>query len=413
MSNIKTLVERVKKASYSLQLKNSVERNSMLFVISKAILKNKDYILDENKKDIELFNKEDKTFLDRLTLNENRINDISKSILDLTKIDDYVFKVEEEFSGKQEIDIKKIRTPLGVVLVIYEARPNVTSDVISLCIKSANAIILKGGKEAYYSNKAIYKVIKEALEKNNFSSDFIGFIDSKERETTKEVLSYSNDIDVVIPRGSEKLKNFILENSKIPVIASAGGNNFAYIDSSFDLEIAKKVIYNAKMQRPTVCNALEHILVHKDSLKNLKEILEPLYIDECKLQGDKESKKYYENIKLIENDNEYKKEYLSKTLSIKTVTSLEEAISFINYNSTKHSELIISNIKENIEKFNLMVDSACIYSNTSTRFTDGFEFGFGAEIGISTQKLHARGPLALKELSSIKYIIDSNGIIRK
>lgn len=412
MENVDSLVKRVKLASYDLQLKNSIERNSMLFVISKAIIDNKENILKENKKDISLYTKNDKAFLDRLTLDDKRIESISNSIKDLIEIEDQVFKTVEEFKGKQGIDIKKLRSPLGVVLVIYEARPNVTSDVIALCIKSANAIILKGGKEAYYTNKAIYEAIKKGLEENNFSSDFIGFVDSKERETTKELLQKDKYIDVVIPRGSESLKNFILENSKIPVIASAGGNCHLYIDNDFDLEIAKNVVYNAKMQRPTVCNALEQLVIHKDSLKYLKEILEPLYLNNCVLLGDQRAVDGYDKIKLTD-DNEYFKEHLSYTLSIKTVDSFDEAILFINEHSTKHSEAIISNNKNNINKFYLAIDSACVYSNTSTRFTDGFEFGFGAEIGISTQKLHARGPLALKELSSIKYIIDSKGLVRK
>lgn len=412
MEDLDFLVKKVKKASYDLQLKNSTERNSMLTIISNAILKNETKILEENKKDILLYKKDDLTFLDRLTLNKKRLESMALSIQDLINIEDEVFKEVEEFKGKQDINIKKIRAPLGVILVIYEARPNVTSDVIALSIKSANSIILKGGKESYYTNKAIYLAIKEGLEENGFSSDFIGFIDSKDRETTKKILKEDKYIDVVIPRGSENLKNFILENSKIPVISSAGGNCHIYLDSDFDLNIAKKVIYNAKMQRPTVCNALEQLVVHKNSLKYLKEILEPLYIDGCELLGDEESVKSYNKIKLTDS-KKYYEEHLAYVLSIKVVDSIDEAISFINEHSTKHSESIISNIDKNIKKFYVAIDSACVYSNTSTRFTDGFEFGFGAEIGISTQKLHARGPLALKELSSIKYIIESEGQIRK
>lgn len=412
MEDLDFLVKKVKKASYDLQLKNSTERNSMLTIISNAILKHETKILEENKKDILLYKKDDLTFLDRLTLNKKRLESMALSIQDLINIEDEVFKEVEEFKGKQGINIKKIRAPLGVILVIYEARPNVTSDVIALSIKSANSIILKGGKESYYTNKAIYLAIKEGLEENGFSSDCIGFIDSKDRETTKKILKEDKYIDVVIPRGSENLKNFILENSKIPVISSAGGNCHIYLDSDFDLNIAKKVIYNAKMQRPTVCNALEQLVVHKNSLKYLKEILEPLYIDGCELLGDEESVKSYNKIKLTDS-KKYYEEHLAYVLSIKVVDSIDEAISFINEHSTKHSESIISNIDKNIKKFYIAIDSACVYSNTSTRFTDGFEFGFGAEIGISTQKLHARGPLALKELSSIKYIIDSEGQIRK
>ena len=413
MLDIKALCVSAKQASYNLGGMAEDKKNKILTAIASSILSNKDYILAENKKDINNLIGKDNTFLDRLTLTESRIKTMSDGIMEIVKLPDPVGEIVEKWTTESGLEISKVRAPLGVIGVIYEARPNVTIDVAGLCIKTGNAVILRGGSDAINSNRALYNVMKDAIQSIGESSDFIQFVNDTDRSLTTAMLKQGDYIDVIIPRGGDKLKKLVLENATMPVIASSGGNCHIYVDSDADLDIASKVILNAKVQRPTVCNALEQLLINKDILpKAVPVLFAELEKAGVSIKCDKECAKYYKNVQLA-SEEDYYEEHLALLLTVKSVANVDEAIEHINTHSTGHSEGIISNNKDNINKFTTKVDSVCVYVNASTRFTDGFQFGFGAEIGISTQKLHARGPLGLKQLTSEKYIAVGNGTIRK
>ena len=361
--------------------------------------------------------------------------------MQITDLADPVGEVVDTWTNSSGLDISKVRASLGVIGVIYEARPNVTIDVAGLCIKTGNAVILRGGSDAINSNRALYKIMISAIESVGFSSDIVQFIDDTDRALTLDMLKLGKYIDVVIPRGGDTLKNLVLANATMPVIASAGGNCHLYVDSSADIDMAIEVILNAKTQRPSVCNALEQLLISRDildiavpkifgALKNagvvIKACNECIEIynansqesDMCTLYcaiddgGSEECSMYCGGVELA-SEQDYYTEHLSLMISVKSVTGVVEAIDHINTHSTSHSEAIIATDQKIIDLFTAKVDSGCVYVNASTRFTDGFEFGFGAEIGISTQKLHARGPLGLRQLTSEKYICVGNGTIRK
>lgn len=413
MINIKELCMAAKNASYELSAMTADQKNDILTAIADAIIKEKDFILAQNKLDIETLKGKDSAFLDRLTLNEKRIQAMSEGIKQIVLLPDPVGEVTEKWTAYSGLQISKVRAPLGVIGVIYEARPNVTIDVAGLCIKTGNSVILRGGSDAINSNRALYKVMKEAIESIGISSDFIQFVNDTDRSLTTEMLKQGDYIDVIIPRGGDKLKQLVLENATMPVIASSGGNCHIYVDNDCDLDLACKVILNAKVQRPTVCNALEQLLINKDILADaVPKIFAELDKAGVLIKCDEDCAKYYRNAQLASEDD-YFEEHISMVISVKSVENVDEAINHINIHSTGHSEAIISNNQKNIDKFTTKVDSGCVYVNASTRFTDGFEFGFGAEIGISTQKLHARGPLGLKQLTSEKYICVGNGTIRK
>ncbi len=413
MVDIKELCMAAKNASYELSAMTANQKNDILTAIADAIIKEKDFILAQNKLDIETLKGKDSAFLDRLTLNEKRIQAMSEGIKQIVMLPDPVGEVTEKWTAYSGLQISKVRAPLGVIGVIYEARPNVTIDVAGLCIKTGNSVILRGGSDAINSNRALYKVMKEAIESIGISSDFIQFVNDTDRSLTTEMLKQGDYIDVIIPRGGDKLKQLVLENATMPVIASSGGNCHIYVDNDCDLDLACKVILNAKVQRPTVCNALEQLLINKDILADaVPKIFAELDKAGVLIKCDEDCAKYYRNAQLASEDD-YFEEHISMVISVKSVENVDEAINHINIHSTGHSEAIISNNQKNIDKFTTKVDSGCVYVNASTRFTDGFEFGFGAEIGISTQKLHARGPLGLKQLTSEKYICVGNGTIRK
>lgn len=413
MINIKELCMEAKNASYELSAMTADQKNDILTAIADAIIKEKDFILAQNKLDIETLKGKDSAFLDRLTLNEKRIQAMSEGIKQIVLLPDPVGEVTEKWTAYSGLQISKVRAPLGVIGVIYEARPNVTIDVAGLCIKTGNSVILRGGSDAINSNRALYKVMKEAIEGIGISSNFIQFVNDTDRSLTMEMLKQGDYIDVIIPRGGDKLKQLVLENATMPVIASSGGNCHIYVDNDCDLDLACKVILNAKVQRPTVCNALEQLLINKDILAEaVPKIFAELDKAGVLIKCDEECAKYYSNVQLA-SEEDYFEEHISMVISVKSVASVDDAINHINIHSTGHSEAIISNNQKNIDKFTTKVDSGCVYVNASTRFTDGFEFGFGAEIGISTQKLHARGPLGLKQLTSEKYICVGNGTIRK
>ncbi len=308
--------------------------------------------------------------------------------------------------------ISKVRVPLGVIGVIYEARPNVTADVAALCLKSGNAVVLRGGKEAIESNKRIYRAIAEAIEGEGFSAAAVGFIDDVSREGSAQLLKQDGYVDVVIPRGGDGLKKFVLANATMPVISSAGGNCHLYVDKTADTDMAVDVVCNAKLSRPSTCNALEQLLVDREiAAEFLPKVCGALLEKGCRLTGCAEAKEIVPEIALAE-DEDYRKEHHDKELTIFVVGGEEEAVARINANGTCHSDGIITRDEAAADYFARKVDSGCVYINASTRFTDGFEFGFGAEIGISTQKLHARGPLGPEQLTSEKYVVRGEGQIR-
>lgn len=411
--SVKDICRSARLASYDLAAADTAVKNSILTTIADNIVAHKDDILAANATDVDSADYLGKAMQDRLRLNDARIEAMAEGIRQIVALPDPVGAVVATFQRPNGLVIDKVRAPLGVVGVIYEARPNVTIDVAGLCIKSGNCVVLRGGKEAVNSNRALYKIVYDSIAQCGFNPNIVGFIDDVTRQGTQELLEQADSVDVIIPRGGDGLKKFVLANSSIPVIASAGGNCHIFVDESADLEMSKKVVYNAKMQRPSVCNALEQLLVHKSVAgKFLPSMIETLQKGGCKIVGCPITMRYGEGI-IPATEDDYKKEHLDYELTVRVVDGVDEAIAIINANNTKHSDGIMSFDKANIDKFTKKVDSGCVYVNASTRFTDGFEFGFGAEIGISTQKLHARGPLGLEQLTSEKYIIKGQGQVRQ
>ena len=353
-----------------------------------------------------------KGILDRLLLDESRIEGMAVGIREVAALEDPIGEVLNMTKRPNGMVIGKKRVPLGVVGIIYEARPNVTSDAFALCFKTSNAVILKGGSDCIHSNIAIVKVIREVLEQEGYNPDFVQLIESTDRETTTQFMKMNKYVDVLVPRGSAGLIAATVQNSTIPVIETGTGNCHIFVDESADINMALDILVNAKTQRVGVCNACESLVVHK----NIAEKFLPLAVSALKeksveIKGDEETLKICPDV-LMADEEDFYKEYLDYKISVKIVNDIDEAINHINEHNTKHSEAIITNDYNNSNKFLDEVDAACVYVNASTRFTDGFEFGFGAEIGISTQKIHARGPMGLKELTTTKYIIYGNGQIR-
>lgn len=413
--NLEQLCCQAREQALVLQAMTTEKKNKMLNVMAQAILEHADDIISANNIDImnAKNNNRDSAFLDRLKLNKKRISDMAEGLTQVEKLVDPVGQITKEFDTVSGLRIKKIRVPLGVVAIIYEARPNVTADAVGICIKSGNAVILKGSKDSHNSNKLIATVMQNALSDNGFDANCIGFVDDMSRESTKNLLGMGKYIDVCIPRGGNGLKNFVLQNSTMPVIASAGGNCHIYVEQSANFEMAKNIIINAKCQRPSVCNALEQLLVDESIAKSFLPIVcEALCKEGVKLIGDEESQRIFSDIELA-TEEDYYTERGVLILTIKVVKDYKEAIARINKYNTKHSDAIISENKQIVEEFFKRVDAACLYHNASTRFTDGFQFGFGAEMAISTQKLHVRGPMGLEALTSEKYIIEGNGNIRE
>ncbi|MBI3308943.1 MAG: glutamate-5-semialdehyde dehydrogenase [Candidatus Melainabacteria bacterium] len=407
-------LKKAKSASRKLATKSNKDRSQALDLINKELLNSKDEILKANVKDIEEGKKNNltSTLLDRLMLNEKRLLSMSESLKKVAGLPDPLGKIISSWKHPKGMEIKKVTVPLGVICVIYEARPNVTTDSVSLAIKSGNAIVLRGSKHAAYTNEAMVKAIEKALKESNIDPNCVQFVASKEREETIKILEREEYIDLVIPRGGEDLKKFILEHSKIPVIGAGGGTCHLFIDESADEKMALDIAINAKTQRPGVCNAIETILVHKNiSNTLLPKLGDALSKKSVEIYADSAAQKLIEQAKKATEEDWYK-EYLDLKVAVKVVDSLDEAIDHINKYGTKHSEAIITKKDENAKKFQDEVDAACVYVNASTRFTDGEEFGFGSEIGISTQKLHARGPIALEGLVTYKYLVTGKGQIR-
>jgi glutamate-5-semialdehyde dehydrogenase len=373
------------------------------------------FILDENKKDLDRMSQEDPKF-DRLKLTAERIESIATDIENVAKLENPVGKLLKESEHINGMKIKKITVPFGVIGIIYEARPNVTFDVFSLCLKSGNACVLKGGSDAIYSNLAIVSIIKKVLNKFNIDENTVTLLPAG-REETNEMLNANGFIDLLIPRGSQGLINFVRDNATIPVIETGAGICHTYFDEFVDAEKGREIIFNAKTRRPSVCNALDCLVIHKNRLDELPKFAEKLLEENVVIYADERSfpeiSKVYPRELLFEATKEsFGTEFLSLKMSVKTVDNFEEAIKHINTNSSRHSEAIISEDQQHIETFRKVIDASSVYSNVSTAFTDGAQFGLGAEIGISTQKLHARGPMALEELTSYKWIIEGNGQIR-
>ncbi len=394
-------------------LLSTEDKNKMLGIIADAIVSRADDILRANAEDIANGKDLAPHMIDRLKLSKERLDGISKGITDLIALDDPIGKTAAEWENHAGLKIRKVAVPLGVIGIIYEARPNVTCDVVALCIKTGNAIVLRGSKDAILSNKAIVKVIKTALKDAGYNPEFIQLIEDTTREGAERFMHADEFVDVLIPRGSAGLIKTVKKNATIPVIETGAGNCHLYLEKTGDIEMAKEILINGKLQRPSVCNALESLLVDRSIAdKALPVLLSAMVERNVTVHGCEETAAIFGNV-VPANEADYEKEYLGYEISCKVVSGIDEAIAHINRVSTHHSDAIITKDEKAAEKFLKEVDSAAVYVNASTRFTDGFEFGFGAEMGISTQKLHARGPIGPEQLTSFKYTIIGHGQIRK
>lgn len=390
------------------------QKNKALLAIAAALRANSETIILENKKDLENGKAAglNDGLLDRLMLNEARINDIASAAENVASLPDPCGRLLDEIKRPNGLDIKKISVPIGVIGIIYEARPNVTVDAAGLCLKSSNAVILRGGKEAINSNMALASVMRTAIEDCGFDKNCIQLVTDISHESANQMMTMNGYIDCLIPRGGKGLIRSVVRNSTVPVIETGSGNCHIYVDESADIEMAANIIFNAKTQRIGVCNACESLVIHSGIInKALPAIKARLDTKNVEMRGD-ERAMIAANGVLPASDEDFAEEYLDYIISVKTVDSLDEAIRHINKYSTKHSEAIITQNKANADEFLARIDSSSVYVNASTRFTDGGEFGLGAEIGISTQKLHARGPMGLRELTTTKYLIYGNGQVR-
>lgn len=414
MVDLREMGERATAAKFELQKTAADRKDRALKAAAEELLVQKEKILAANQTDISKAEKEGMSsgLLDRLRLTEERIEAMAEGLCQIAEMPDFLGEVMERFERPNGLLIEKVRVPMGVIGIIYESRPNVTADAFGLCFKAGSAVILKGGSDAIHSNMAIVEVLREALVKSSVTADALQLIASTDRSVTAEFMKMKEYVDLLIPRGGAGLIRSVVENSSIPVIETGTGNCHIYVDRDADLEMAARIVYNAKTQRIGVCNACESLVVHRAAaeafLPMLAEVLSPKKVE---IRGDAQARDLLPEC-LPATEEDYGREYLDYILSLKTVESLEEAIAHINRYSTRHSECIVTENQAAAEKFLQEVDAACVYVNASTRFTDGFEFGFGAEIGISTQKLHARGPMGLKELTSYKYRILGNGQVR-
>ena len=414
---MKTLSEigaAAKVASYETALLSQNDKNTALRAIAESLRKNNSFILEENKKDIEKAEQNGikSAMIDRLRLTQERIDSIAEGVLQIAALPDPIGECLHGTVNTDCLRINKIRVPLGVIAIIYEARPNVTADAAALTLKSGNSVILRGGKEAIHSNIAITKTMQDAIKNTGITKNAIQLIEDTSRETATELMRLSEYVDVLIPRGGAGLIRSVVENSKIPVVETGTGNCHIYADDGCDQKMAADIVFNAKTQRPSVCNAAESLLVHKNIAKTfLPEIKNRLDEKGVEIRG---CKKTLEIIPCVPaTDEDFYTEFLDYIISVKIVQNIDEAIAHINKYGTHHSDAIITESYKNAELFKRKVDSAAVYVNASTRFTDGYVFGLGAEIGISTQKMHARGPMGLNELTTIKYTIDGNGQIRR
>ncbi len=412
---IRKIAQNAKNASRVLATLSTEEKDKALLVIAREIKKNKSKVLSANTIDIENAKKSNLSpaLIDRLTLTSERIENICESLKQLTKLPDPVGKILSKTTRPNKLRIEKISVPIGVIGIIYESRPNVTVNAASLCLKAGNVVILRGGKESINSNIALYQIMVNSLRKTKVPSDSIQMIKSTDRKIVNHMLKMDKYIDLIIPRGGKGLIEFVAKNSTIPVIKHSDGICHTYVDKDADIDIAKSVCLNAKVQRPGVCNAMETLLVHRDIAKVfLPQMIDMFRNAKVEIRGCKKTKEIVPEIKQAKKED-WSTEYLDLILSIKIVSSEQEAIDHINTYGSCHSDAIITKTSSSADKFLKEVDSATVYVNSSTRFTDGGEFGLGAEIGISTGKLHARGPMGLEELTTYKYLIFGKGQVRE
>jgi glutamate-5-semialdehyde dehydrogenase len=416
---LKELIDKkaknAKDASKALSCISLDDRNNALINMAKHLKESSAFIIRANKKDIASAKRSglSKAMIDRLTLNSKRIEEMAESIKAVAKLPDPCGVIDRMWKRPNGLIIAKMRVPIGVIGIIYESRPNVTSDCAALCLKSGNAVILKGGKESINSNLAIHKVLQDALRKTSLHPDSISIIESTDRKAVSYLLKLDKYIDLIIPRGGESLIRAVAQESRIPVIKHYKGVCHVYVDKEADINKALKICLNAKVQRPGVCNAMETMLVHKDIAdKFIPKAIKALMQAGVEIRGCNRTTMFSKAIKRATEADWYE-EFLDLVLSVKIVNSIDDAISHIAKYGSGHSDAIVTENYEAALKFLKTVDSTCVYSNASTRFTDGFQFGFGAEIGISTDRIHARGPMALRELTIYKYIIFGNGQVRK
>ena len=409
---IKDIAKQAQAASRRLAILPSAAKNAVLKDMAAVLLSKQAMILKANQKDIAKSRSKSKAFIDRLSLDEARIKQMADSLLDIAKLKDPVDEVMRAWNTAGGLSIQKVRVPIGVVAIIYESRPNVTADCIGLCFKSGNSVILRGGSQALNSNLAIFNLLKEVMQKHNLAEGAINLIATTNRKAIDYLLKLDNYIDVVIPRGGEELIKKVVRSSRIPVIKHYKGICHVYVDEDADLNMAQNICFNAKVQRPGVCNAMESMLVHRDvCARFLPGMLKKFKDAGVQIRGCALTQKIAQWAKRA-TEKDYRTEYSDLILSVKVVDDLEAAIAHINEYGSHHSDSIVTDNNQAAARFLKQVDSACVYLNASTRFTDGNQFGMGAEIGISTDKLHARGPMALEELTTYKYIVYGCGQVR-
>ena len=415
MTDLMQLGQQAKDSAQQLALMPTNRKNELLVQMAKTIKKNQQAIIEANQKDLEkaVENNISETMQDRLQLTPERINAMAAEIEKIASLDDPIGKVDEMWTNTDGLRIGKKRVPLGVIGIIYESRPNVTTDAASLAFKSGNAVILRGGKEAFFSNQLLVQLLQQVLVSAGESPYAIQFVDDTSHETAGQLMRLTEYLDVLIPRGGAKLIQRVKEQATVPIIETGTGNNHVYIDKEAQLSMAVKIIVNAKASRPSVCNAAETLLIHSEIAPFFLPAIEKELVEHgVSLRADARALEYLETAALAE-EADWDTEYLDYILAVKVVDSLSEAIAHINRHNTKHSETIVTDSYSASQRFLNEVDAAAVYVNASSRFTDGSVFGFVAEIGISTQKLHARGPMGLNELTSTKYIIYGDGQIRE
>lgn len=415
MTYIEELGAKAKAAETAAAVASTMQKNAALRAIADALTENSAAIIEENKKDVAAAADHgiSKVMTDRLMLDEKRIKGIADGVLSVIKLEDPVGNVISGSVRPNGMKIQKVRVPIGTIGIIFESRPNVTVDAAVLCLKSGNTCILRGGKDAYHSNKILCEVMRNAVKSAGLPEDVIQFVDDTTREVTTQLMKCSKYLDLLIPRGGAGLIRAVKENASVPIIETGTGNCHVYVDESADPEMAVNIVDNGKTQRPSVCNAIESLLIHKNCAEKILPMIKAR-LDEhnVEFRGCPETVRILGNGAVPASEEDYATEFLDYIISVKVVSDIDEAIAHIAKYSTKHSECIVTESLKNAEKFQKEVDAACVYVNASTRFTDGSEFGFGAEIGISTQKVHARGPMGLAELTSVKYLINGNGQIR-
>ena len=415
--NFIEICKNSKVASKDLVKLKSSEKTNILIACSNTLLNEKDTIINANKLDIQKARENNikESLIDRLLLDDKRIKAMANGILQVANLNDPLDEYIDMKVLPNGLKVGKKRVPMGVIGIIYEARPNVTSDAFAMCFKASSSVILKGGKEALNSNKAIVDLFRKTIKNLGYNENIVTLIEDTNRVTTTNFMKMNNYVDLLIPRGSASLINAVIENSTIPVIETGVGNCHIFIDEFANIEKAIDIVLNAKVQRPSVCNALETLLIHKNIASNIfPQLVEKLLNNNVEIRGDKTVLSICQNKKVIlATEDDWKEEFLDYILAIKCVDTIDEAINHIQTYSTGHSESIITENYSNYNKFVDEIDSAVVYVNASTRFTDGEQFGLGAEIGISTQKLHARGPMGIKEITSYKYIVLGDGQIRE